>query len=99
MKNVTLSLDDTLAEWARVEAAREAKSLSRFLSELVEERRRRDPAYRRAMESLFSRGPVDLGLNGRAPSRESLYDRPILRGHEPPGLQEGPVEPFETGES
>ncbi len=36
MKNVTLSIDETLLTEARVKAARAGKSLSRYLAELVE---------------------------------------------------------------
>jgi len=96
MRNVTLSLSEDLAEWARVEAARNGKSLSRYLSELVEERRRYDPEYRKAMESYLSRGSFDLGFNGRLPSREERNDREGLRRHEPAGVHEGPDRPFET---
>ena len=38
MKNVTISLPDDLARRARVEAAKEDKSLSRFIADLLAER-------------------------------------------------------------
>ncbi len=40
MKNVTISLNEKIARWARVKAAEQDKSLSRFLAELLEERMR-----------------------------------------------------------
>ncbi len=39
MKNVTVTMDDELAGWARVEAAKRGRSLSRFLAETLAERR------------------------------------------------------------
>jgi len=41
MSNVTVSLDEETARWVRVEAARRDVSVSRFLTELLSERRRR----------------------------------------------------------
>ena len=37
MKNVTVSMDDAVAEWARLEAARRNTSVSRLLGELLQE--------------------------------------------------------------
>ena len=39
MKNVTVTLDDELALWARVEAAKRDQSVSRFLASLLEQER------------------------------------------------------------
>ena len=96
MKNVTIPFSEDLAEWARVEAARQGKSLARFLNEAVEDLRRADPAYREAMDDFFSRSAQPLGFKGRAPRRETLYDRQDVRGHEPLRVHEGPQRPFET---
>jgi hypothetical protein len=75
VKNVTISLDDKLAARARIEAAKEGKSLSRFVSELVEGRL---GGKRTQVEALnaFLAGPALhlLDENGKAPPRDSLYD-------------------------
>jgi hypothetical protein len=96
MKNVTVSLPDDLLAWARAEAGRRGGSVSRLFADLAQDARRSDPAYHAAMTDFFSRGSVDLGFDGSAPSRETLYDRQDVRGHEPVGLHEGSQRPFET---
>ena len=35
MKNVTISMDETVAAWARIEAAKAGKSLSRFVGDVL----------------------------------------------------------------
>ena len=76
MKNVTITLDDQVVADARVEAAREGKSLSRFVSELVQQRVGRKLSQREAIERFLA-GPL-MNLtdeNGRAPTRDEIYDR------------------------
>ena len=80
MKNVTVTLADDLAKWARVRAAEEDKSLSRFLSDLLAAERDRAAAYAEAMRSYLSQRPYVLRKKGaRYPRRDELYDRPRLR--------------------
>lgn len=80
MKNVTVSLDETVARWARVKAAEQDKSLSRFLSELLEERMKHEADYRAGLEVFRSIKPVRLRKAGeKLPSRDELYDRKIFR--------------------
>ena len=43
MKNVTITLDEETAAWARVYAAKNNVSLSRYLGELAQETRRKLP--------------------------------------------------------
>ena len=82
MKNLTLTLPDETFARLRVAAANEGKSMSKFVGALVERqvgtRERRDPAE--AMR-LFLSGPLyDLtDENGKAPSRDEIYDRSRLR--------------------
>jgi hypothetical protein len=56
MKNVTVSMDDGVAEWARLEAARRNTSVSRLLGELLAEKMRHDDAYERAFQDWMHRG-------------------------------------------
>lgn len=75
MKNVTITLDDDLVSQARVEAAREGKSLSRFVSDLVARRIGRKRTQLEAAEAFLAGPPLHLlDGQGRAPSRDSLYD-------------------------
>jgi len=77
MRNVTVTLDDETARWARVEAAKRDVSLSGFLSEVLRERMIGAAAYADAMERYLARPAADLG--GAAPSREEIHDRAALR--------------------
>jgi len=79
VKNVTITLDEKTARWARVEAARRDMSLSSFLRDLLEERMRTDDDYEAAKRQYFSRKPSALKGGGRYPSREEIYDRGRLR--------------------
>jgi hypothetical protein len=80
MHNVTVTLDEEVARWARVRAAERNVSLSRFLGELLEDEKRKEDAYASAMTRFLSRPRRALG-GGKYPSREELYDRPVLRRH------------------
>jgi hypothetical protein len=80
MKNVTITLDEKTAAWARSHAAERDMSLSRFVGELLEKTMRESREYRRAMRSYLSRQPTRLKKGGeRYPPREELYDRRSLR--------------------
>ncbi len=74
MKNVTITMEDKVADWARMEAARRNTSVSRLLGELLAEKMRRDDAYERAMREALefkSWGASD----GRYLTREEMYTR------------------------
>ena len=74
MKNVTVTMEDSVADWARMEAARRNTSVSRMVGELLAEKMRHDDAYDRAMREALefkSWGSSD----GRYPTREETYDR------------------------
>ncbi len=79
-KNVTVTLDESVARWARVKAAEQDKSLSRFLAELLEERMRHEDNYEAAYQRFLSVKPVRLREPGeKLPTREELYDRKVFR--------------------
>ena len=74
MKNVTITMDDKVADWARMEAARRNTSVSRLVGEYLAEKMRHDDAYERAMREALefkSWGSSD----GRYPTREETHDR------------------------
>lgn len=75
-KNVTITLDEETARWARIEAARRDSSISRFVGEVLRERMAREDAYRHARERFPSREPyVEPVEARRLPSRDELHDR------------------------
>jgi hypothetical protein len=75
-RNVTVSLDEETARWVRVEAAKRDLSVSRFLAQILAERRERTEAYEAARSSWLSREPRPLRRPGkRLPSRDELHHR------------------------
>ncbi len=82
MRNVTISLDDDLARKARVAAAERDMSLSKFVADLLHKELATDPRYEEARRQFFAQPLYVLRQPGeRLPTREELYDRPILRRH------------------
>jgi hypothetical protein len=80
MKNVTITLDEKTAAWARNRAARNDMSLSRFVGKLLERTMHESREYQRAMRSYLSRKPAALKKRGvRYPHRNELHDRHGLR--------------------
>jgi len=78
MKNVTVTMDDTVADWARMEAARRNTSVSRLIGEMLADKMRHDDAYERAMrEELEFKS---MGAS-EAPyfTREEVNDRSRFR--------------------
>ena len=80
MKNITIALPEDTARWVRVRAATEDRSVSRWLAELIEGMRRSEDEYDVAMKSFLARKPQKLQwVDGRRPTRDEIYDRPVLR--------------------
>ena len=78
LKNVTITLDEEVARWARIEAAQKETSVSRLLGEILRERMLRNDAYQKAMRRALARKPF-LKSEGRYLSREEAHDRPGFR--------------------
>ena len=79
-RNVTITLDEETARWARVEAARRDLSVSRFVGDLLRESMDSRTAREDARERFFARGPYLTSGPGRdLPSRDELHDRAGLR--------------------
>lgn len=80
MKNVTITLDEKTAAWARVYAAKHNTSVSRMVGEMLEQRMDELLAYDQAMRAFLARAPVRLKRAGkRYPIRDELHDRARLR--------------------
>ena len=75
MKNMTITLDEEAARWARVWAAEHDTSVSRMVGNLLRERMREEDDYGRAMKSYLSRGASKLKEQNGYPSREALHER------------------------
>lgn len=48
MKNLTITVQDSVLEWARIEAARRGTSVSRMVGDFMAEMQQREDAYQRA---------------------------------------------------
>ena len=78
MKNVTITVDDSVLEWARVEAAKRGSSVSRMVGEILAEKMRQEDAYAQAMRDAMrfeSWGSSD----GPYLSRDEMYERARFR--------------------
>lgn len=53
VKNVTITMEDSVADWARMEAARRNTSVSRLVGEILAEKMRHDDAYEIAMREAL----------------------------------------------
>lgn len=105
MKNVTITLADDVAAWARVEAAKQGRSLSRYVAELLGQRRseqaERQAALTHQREALerFLAGPdLPLSEGGRLPTKEELHADRVFHRHEHSDLHARPAGPAEAGE-
>jgi hypothetical protein len=76
VRNVTISLDDETALWARMEAARRDTSVSQFVGNLLRRQMRDDEEYARASRSYSRRSSAPLSAAGRSyPSRDEVHAR------------------------
>jgi hypothetical protein len=74
MKNVTVTMEDQVADWARMEAARRNTSVSRLIGELLAEKMRHDDAYARAMREELEFKSIGTS-DGRYLTRDEMYER------------------------
>ena len=80
MKNLTITVDDEVLAWARVQAAQEGVSLSRFVGQVISEQMGRDSRYEEAMRRYFAnKFELRAKPGERYFTREEIYDRPGLR--------------------
>lgn len=79
MRNVTVTLDEETARWARMEAARRDLSVSALIRELLEQRMAGQGLYTASMQRFLDRPARSLKEGGQYPSRDELHDRAGLR--------------------
>ena len=71
MKNVTITVEDSVLEWVRVEAAKRGSSVSRLVGEMLAEKMRQEDAYAQAMREA-------LGFESWGASTRPYLARPEL---------------------
>ena len=77
MKNVTVTMEDSVADWARLEAARRNTSVSRLVGELLAEKMRHDDEYERAMNDWLDRKRKYKSNGAAYAKRDELHDRSL----------------------
>jgi hypothetical protein len=76
MKNVTITLDERVARWARIRAAESETSLSRLVGDMLREKMRGERTYEGAMRQYLSQPPATLKRRReRYPRRQDLHER------------------------
>lgn len=80
LRNVTVTLDEDTALWARLEAARRDTSMSRLLGEILRERMGQEDEYASARARYLAQAPeVHRRPGQRLPTRDELHERHGLR--------------------
>jgi hypothetical protein len=76
MKNVTITLEEDVARWARIRAAEEETSVSRLVGQMLREKMIEEKTYQAAMEKYLSQVPRVMKRPGeKYPRRKELYGR------------------------
>lgn len=78
LRNITITLEESIARWARIEAARRDISVSRFLAFILKDHMRERNTYESAMRRALARKPF-LNTDGKYLSREEVHERSGLR--------------------
>ena len=73
MKNMTITMDDPVANWARIEAAKHNTSVSRLVGEMLADKMRHDDAYERAMREWMADTSGFVSSGQPYPDREEIY--------------------------
>jgi len=80
MKNITITLEEEVARWVRIEAAKRETSVARLVGEMLKEHMGSQDAYAAARQQFFAIEPRPLRRDDSPlPSREDLHDRAGLR--------------------
>lgn len=78
LRNVTVTLEEPVAKWARLEAARKETSVSRLLGGILKERMLEKDRYESAMRRALTRKAF-FKSDGKYLSREDAHARSGIR--------------------
>lgn len=78
LRNITITLEESLARWARVQAATNGLSLSRFLANILAKHMTDDEEYDAARRRALARKPFPPS-QGRYLTREEVHERARFR--------------------
>jgi Family of unknown function (DUF6364) len=77
MKNLTITVEESALEWARIEAAKRNTSVSRLVGDMLAEKMRLTDAYQRAAQDWKSKERLWRSDGTAYPKRDELYDRSL----------------------
>jgi hypothetical protein len=78
LRNITITLEEEVARWARVEAARKDTSVSGYLAGVLKRQMKEEGEYELAKRRALRRKPF-LNSDGKYLSREEAHERSRLR--------------------
>jgi hypothetical protein len=78
LRNVTITLEEELARWARIKAAEENSSVSRLVGDLLRRQMQQHDRFDRARREFQRLGTAVIS-SGPCPRREDLHDRTGVR--------------------
>lgn len=79
MKNVTISMDEEMAAWARVQAARAGQSLSCWIGAQLAKLKGGASDFETDLIAVLATPRSPMSDGGRTYSREEMYDRPFMK--------------------
>jgi hypothetical protein len=74
LQNMTITVGEDVARWARIKAATEESSVSRLVGEMLKERMLKEEGYETAMRRYLAMKPSVIS-GGPYPKRGELYER------------------------
>jgi hypothetical protein len=78
MPNLTITADEEILRWARIQAAEKNTSVARLVGDLLRKHMETESRYEAARRRFMGRKPKRLS-RGPYPSRDELHDRTGLR--------------------
>lgn len=79
MQNMTIVVEERVARWARIWAAKHGSSVSRLVGKMLHDLMNHEDGYAAAMKRDLGRKPVPLKSGKKYPARDELHDRSGLR--------------------
>ncbi len=76
MKNVTITLDEKVARWARIWSARHDTSMSRMVGEMLRRKMEEEEGYEAAMQAYLSAPSMEAREHSSSyPTRDEIHER------------------------
>ncbi len=74
-RNMTITVEEDVARWARVKAAQQDTSVAQLVGEMLRSHMLEDATYERAMRDHLAQKPTAFRKRGRYPSRDQMHER------------------------